>query len=303
MIIKNGRERETVARIYRDKRSVVVQNAFLDFRTGALLSPTETEQFTVVQVAESYYIGGFEGGTHRQHCDIELTLVLTGTLTSSADGREERVEKGSAYFSFRGEMHGICAKGSCRFLTLAVNIKERMRPLLMALASRFSERRVLACADPLGLLPRILSEFSAERRPFFEQNLDAMIGSLLISSVRTEQASPISSPCEDRMAEVMNYIDCHYLSICAAEELSRFGYSYHYLCERFKEIYGVTPGAYLLSRRMDHARRLLSEGQSVSAVAQALGYSSPYNFSRAFKRHTGYAPSQYRSENENAHGM
>lgn len=293
-----------MARIYRDKRSVIVQNAFVDFRTGALLSPVETENYTVVQVAESVFFGGLESSTHRQHCDIEITLALTGTLTSSSDGREERVEKGSAYFSFRGEAHGLFAKSSCRFLTLAVNVKEKMQPLLSALTERFSESRVFPLFDPTGILARILSEFSGERRPFFEEYLDALIGSLLISAVRPDMTEVVlDTPCEDRMAEVMNYIDCHYLSICSAEELSRFGYSYHYICERFKQIYAVTPGAYLLSKRMDHASRLLSEGKSVLEVAQLLGYSSPYNFSRAFKRHTGYAPSQYRAENENAHGM
>jgi iron complex transport system substrate-binding protein len=68
------------------------------------------------------------------------------------------------------------------------------------------------------------------------------------------------------------------------------GLHYHYICKLFKETYGTSPHAYLLSKRMDHAAHLLSEGQSVSAVSAALGYSSPYNFSRAYKKHFGYPP-------------
>ena len=121
-----------------------------------------------------------------------------------------------------------------------------------------------------------------------------MIGELFISFTRPNALAATDVEGEDRMARIINYIDCNYLSICSPEELSRFGYSYHYICARFKRTYGITPGAYLLSKRMDYAVHLLSEGQSVSAVATALGYSSPYNFSRAFKKQTGKAPSQYK---------
>ncbi len=283
-----------MAKIYKDKNSLIVQNAFLDFQTGELLSPIETEGYTVVQVAESYFIGGFAMNEHRQHCDLEITLPVTGSLFSSANGAWERVEKNGVYFSFSGEMHGLSAKSSCRFLTLAVNFKERTEALFAAISERFSERRTLAGADPSALLSRIVAEFSGERRPFFEMYLDALIGELLILLVRPTAPTVSETQAEDRMAEMINYIDCNYLSICSPEELSRFGYSYHYLCKIFKETYGVSPGAYLLSKRMDHAARLLSEGQSVSQVAQLLGYSSPYNFSRAFKKHFGYPPSQRR---------
>ena len=283
-----------MARILKDKRYLIVQDVFVDFRSGALLSPVETENYTVVQVAQSYYIGGFEMNEHRQHCDLEITLPLTGSLISSANGAQERVEKGAAYLSFRGETHRLCAKGSCRFLTLAVNFKERAKPIFAAISKRFSERRTLADADPLGLLSRIAAEFSGERLPFFEEFLDALIGELFISFTRPNALAATDVEGEDRMAQIINYIDCNYLSICSPEELSRFGYSYHYICARFKKLYGTTPGAYLAQRRMDHAAHLLMQGQSVSAVAAALGYSSPYNFSRAFKKHFGYSPSQRR---------
>ena len=276
--------------VYKDKRCLIVQNAFLDFQSGDLLSPVETEHYTIVQVAESYFIGGLEPHAHRQLCDLEITLVLTGAVISSADEREERVEKNGAYISFRDEEHRLYSKSSCRFLTLAINFKEAMHPLSLAIAARFSQKRTVSDADPSGLLSRIAAEFSGERRPFFELFLDSLIGELLISLVRPEPAPFANASADERMAQIINYIDCNYLSICSPEELSRFGYSYHYICARFKEIYGCAPGAYLLSKRMDHAACLLSAGQSVSAVSAVLGYSSPYNFSRAYKKHFGYPP-------------
>ena len=282
-----------MANIYKDKRSLIVQNAFLDFKTGELRSPIETAGYTVVQVAESYFIGGFPMSEHRQHCELEITLPITGSLFSSANGATERVSKGFVYFSFLGEMHGLSAGGSCRFLTLALNAKEGTAPILAELRARFSDRRTLPGAEAAQILSRIVSEFSGERRPHFEIYLDALISELLVLLLRFDPSPPRTvARSAERLPEIVNYIDCNYLSICSPEELSRFGYSYHYICKLFKETYGTSPHAYLLSKRMDHAARLLSEGKSVSAVSAALGYSSPYNFSRAFKKHTGKAPSE-----------
>lgn len=48
--------------------------------------------------------------------------------------------------------------------------------------------------------------------------------------------------------------------------------------------------------RLDRSRELLtSEERSVSEIAAELGYSSPSNFSRAFKAKTGLSPIAYRN--------
>ena len=198
-----------MAEIIKDKRFLIMQNAFVDWATGALLSPVETEHYTIVQVAESYFIGGFDPHAHRQLCDLEITQVLTGAVTSSADGREERTEKNGAYISLRGEEHWLYSKSSCRFLTLAINFKEPMQPLFAAIRERFSEKRTLSDADPAGLLSRIAAEFSGERRPFFESYLDALIGELLISLVRPEPAPLPNASADEKMAEIIHYIDCN----------------------------------------------------------------------------------------------
>ncbi|NDJ18593.1 helix-turn-helix transcriptional regulator [Myxacorys almedinensis] len=64
------------------------------------------------------------------------------------------------------------------------------------------------------------------------------------------------------------------------------------LKQGFREIFGTTVFGYLRSQRMERARQLLAQGKlSVSEVSRIVGYSSPTQFSLAFKRQFGVLPS------------
>ena len=96
--------------------------------------------------------------------------------------------------------------------------------------------------------------------------------------------------------QVKNYIDAGQGAALSLAALSRqFGYSKYYLERCFRERYGCGIIAYRNERRLQKARRLL-ETESVSAVAEALGYSSIYVFSRAYKNRFGTAPTAYKKK-------
>jgi AraC-like DNA-binding protein len=67
------------------------------------------------------------------------------------------------------------------------------------------------------------------------------------------------------------------------------------LARRFAAAVGETPLAYLTGWRMElAARRLRTSSEAVDGIASELGYTSPYAFSRAFRRHRGVPPGRYR---------
>lgn len=53
-------------------------------------------------------------------------------------------------------------------------------------------------------------------------------------------------------------------------------------------------GDYIEQRRMEAAKRLLMEGESVKAIAFRMGFTSPSSFSFAFRRAVGASPSTFR---------
>ncbi|MDX6362131.1 MAG: hypothetical protein QOC85_1134 [Streptomyces sp.] len=75
----------------------------------------------------------------------------------------------------------------------------------------------------------------------------------------------------------------------------RAGVSARTLARRFAEQLGVSPGQWLLARRLDAARQLLEEtGLPVETVALRVGLSSAVNLRRHFRAALGTTPGAYR---------
>jgi AraC-like DNA-binding protein len=74
----------------------------------------------------------------------------------------------------------------------------------------------------------------------------------------------------------------------------RVGMSRSVFALRFREIVGATPMEYLTRWRMLlAANRLKDSSDSLSAIAQSVGYVSDSAFGKAFRRVMGSSPRQY----------
>lgn len=69
-----------------------------------------------------------------------------------------------------------------------------------------------------------------------------------------------------------------------------------YLIRAFQQRYHMTPHAYLINRRIQHARTQLKGGGLIADVAHELGFADQAHFQRAFKKHLAATPGQYRSQ-------
>lgn len=79
------------------------------------------------------------------------------------------------------------------------------------------------------------------------------------------------------------------------------GMSTVYFRKLFTKVYRVSPIHYLINSRLERAKELLkSDYGSISQIAQSIGYSSVYNFSKAFKAYVGQTPSDYARSWENS---
>lgn len=70
--------------------------------------------------------------------------------------------------------------------------------------------------------------------------------------------------------------------------------SVRHLARAFRVSRGCSLGRYIADHRLRQARRLLASGTSIKVVAYSTGFSSPSNFTAAFRRATGETPRSYR---------
>lgn len=72
------------------------------------------------------------------------------------------------------------------------------------------------------------------------------------------------------------------------------GLSVRQLTRGFRVSRACSIGEYVEQRRMEAAKRLLMEGESIKAIAFTMGFSSPSSFTFAFRRAVGASPSTFR---------
>ena len=127
---------------------------------------------------------------------------------------------------------------------------------------------------------------------FYDQLfLDHLAKELLISLNR---ANPqIKST---RLLEILNYIEQNYGGKLTLSTLSnKFSLSESYISRLFKNELDSKPSEYINNIRISAAEALLSTtDMSVCEIAERVGYSDVYYFSKTFKRLVGYSPSKMR---------
>lgn len=95
---------------------------------------------------------------------------------------------------------------------------------------------------------------------------------------------------------VISYIQLKYSEPVKIDNIAfALGLNRSYLTRLFKDATGYSLQDYLLTYRMKMAVKMLSDTTaSVSQVALNVGYKDTFTFSKAFKRHFGKSPSDYR---------
>jgi AraC-like DNA-binding protein len=117
---------------------------------------------------------------------------------------------------------------------------------------------------------------------------------LLLQVSKEEKDKPGISPAViEKLVATGQLIKDNLSKNFTVHELARIaGMNTKYFLEYFQSFFGKTIHQYIVAVKMDAAQRMIKQrSNALHDVALATGYSTPSNFSRAYKKHFGYSPS------------
>lgn len=162
-------------------------------------------------------------------------------------------------------------------------------------------------ARVLGLLAQEVATPGAGSDGVVQGLLDAAFGLLLRTLLADDGADApgwcrvAGVPALRRALEAMHAEPARDWSLDALARVA--GLSRSAFAAKFREALGDTPLGYLRTLRMQRAMRLLGDdGRSLEQVAEAVGYSDAFSFSKVFKRAVGVAPRAFRDDERRTRG-
>jgi len=226
------------------------------------------------------------------HDHAHFVLVLAGHVTDSR--RHNRFHRGAGWLSYipAGEVHATeCCEG-CDMFQFAIEpgVARRYNDIAPQLDRPVDSGRGV----PNWLAERMHSEL------MHGDTLSPMmlhgLGLELLASICRVAPFPAAGASPRWLKTVQDYLHTHFADGPSIEELARIvGVHPAHLMRCFRREYRCTVGEYVRTLRLDYARQLLANSDSVlSHVALSAGFSDQSHFIRTFRASTGMTPTAYR---------
>lgn len=175
------------------------------------------------------------------------------------------------------------------------------QPPALAQAYHAEDRRVLDGGDTIPnqvwLVPHVRGTprwYVSTKTPLKDPSGQVIGLAGVMYAIATPEAQASSF---GELLPVINHIDAHYTEELSMKEMAAMAsLSATHFNARFREVLRMSPTEYQLSRRIEHARRLLTEtNDSLVEVGAAVGFYDQSHFTKRFRKVTGMTPRAYRT--------
>lgn len=242
-------------------------------------------------------------GTHPAPAESDLQVQLVGQVRGEARirSRSARLDgllrPGFLWVTPPGEAlewHvGESLEGWALSVSNALLFEVGKVESLPALPPRFDP----ACEHLVGLLRLQCSLPGAPDPGFLDGIARMVVGHLArcwaVPTPATEDGARLSAA---EIASLQAHVDAHLEERLSVEELARvLGLGYASFARRLKATVGLNPMQYLIQRRVECCKRLLTEPRwTLADIAYRAGFSNQAHFSTTFRAQLGVTPSEYR---------
>lgn len=248
------------------------------------------------------------------HKQVELIIVLEGSLTVTADSKPHKLTPGQGILVFPNRLHSLytdAATGSHILLCIfepdfCPHYRKYFQSYLperndfdldiLSPHSRLASEQLLALTETFDRKEPIPAYISS----LAEGYLSLLLADLFTPSLANPFRLQHQNGGEDLELEqrVLIYLDEHFTEELSLEHLSKeFGISRFRLSRLFSEKLQTGFPSYVTSKRLEYARELLSTtDESVTNIALDAGFGSSRSFFREFKNAYRMTPNEYRKQ-------
>ncbi len=272
-----------------------------------LAAPLACGDVYLVQIGRLFFRGAGTVGEHLHRGWFELTAVSGGHGFVTVAGERVEVTTGDICLSLPAELHKIesSAEEPLRYDFFSFYTEEpELSEALTEMAVRLREagRRILTDDKIRTLIGVAIAELENEGAPFSHRLLSHLLSEIVIRLLRaaggvSEPQVALPSAVTRLCFRVQQYMDTNVFTLRSLSEVAAvFGYNYSYLSALFHRTTGTTLRDYHRTARWRVARLLVQENKAkITEIAEMLGYSSVYVFSRAYRARFGTPPTHDRA--------
>ena len=232
------------------------------------------------------------------HRHIEFAFMTEGCADGYADSSVFRIEKGDFFIAFPNQIHRFVSYGPEKYMLFIVN--PDLIPELSHLMVGASPATNLLKASEQPPHLRQLLEALADADKSGGEHRDVIVRGYLMALFG--ELLPCLSPGQVRNADtqvlrsVIDFCAENYTRPLSLAMLSdELHISKYYISHLFSNKLNIGFNDYINSLRVSAAcRQLRSSELSVTEVCESVGFSTLRTFNRAFLKHVGTSPSEYR---------
>lgn len=256
--------------------------------------------------------------TSKSNNFFELIYIVDGTGVQSVNKNKFHYRKGNLFLLTPQDTYSLDIASPTRFFFLrfneyyinsqSTNDKEaaaRMEYILLNASHRPGCILKNKADKPFiaSLVESIIRE-NTNQQLYYNRIIEQIVQSIITVVARNialKLPKNIKENTGEAVLDLLHYIQQNIFEPqnLKAEKLSRhFGISLHYLGRYFKKQTGETMQQYIGNYKLRLVEtRLLHSDMRINEIAYELNYSDESHLNRAFKKHKGVSPSEYRKKN------
>jgi len=228
---------------------------------------------------------------HRHDDFHQIIVPLLGTLELDVAGHQGQVSLRTIGAISVGENHAFCANGDNRFLVL--DIPANTTHHWDHIWTKAVEKPFLPMSHALCSL----SDYALYHKKLSKSETGLHMWQNLFLQTLACDLDGSTTDLPHRIQKALNYIEANFARPLQNRDIA------NHVClspSRFHDLFvrslAITPQQYLLKYRLQHAKRLITQGHRLAEIAQDVGFSDQSSFGRAFTKEFGTSPAKWRKQ-------